>query len=73
MKEKHLKLTVRPAGEAKELDAVAFNQAHVFGANVPSEIRLVYRADVNHFRGLANLQLIVEHMESCDPGSMHRA
>jgi single-stranded-DNA-specific exonuclease len=71
MKEKHLKLRVRPAGEAKELEAVAFNQAHVFGGNVPSEIRLVYRADVNHFRGLANLQLIVEHMESCDSGSMN--
>ncbi len=72
MKEKHLKLRVRPAGEAKELDAVAFNQAHVFGASVPSEIRLVYRADVNYFRGLANLQLIVEHMESCDTGSTNR-
>jgi single-stranded-DNA-specific exonuclease len=68
MKEKHLKLRLRTADNSKELEAVAFNQAHVFAAGMPSEIRLVYRADVNHFRGFANLQLIVEHMESCDAG-----
>jgi single-stranded-DNA-specific exonuclease len=69
MKEKHLKLRVRPAGDVKELEAVAFNQADVFGTEVPSEVRLVYRAEINHFRGFANLQLIVEHMESCEAGS----
>jgi len=68
MKEKHLKLRVRPAGGVQELEAVAFNQADVFGADVPSDIRLVYRADINHYRGFANLQLIVEHMESCEAG-----
>ncbi len=63
MKEKHLRLRVRPAGEGKVVEAVAFNQAHLLEGRDPAALRLVYRADVNRFRGVSNLQLIVEHME----------
>jgi single-stranded-DNA-specific exonuclease len=68
MKEKHLKMTVQPDGTSKVLEAVAFNQAQGFVAGVPPLVRLVYRPDVNRFRGLESLQLIVEHMEPCEPG-----
>ena len=68
MKEKHLKMTVQPDGTSKVLEAVAFNQAEGFVAGVPPLVRLVYRPDVNRFRGLESLQLIVEHMEPCEPG-----
>jgi single-stranded-DNA-specific exonuclease len=60
--ERHLKLSVQPAGVRRRFDAIAFNtptEAGVAGARS----RLVYRLDVNEWRGNRRVQLIVEHME----------
>lgn len=55
--EHHLKLTLELAG--RPLDAIAFNQAERAVA-VGEELALVYRLDVNEWRGTESLQLVVE-------------
>ncbi|MDT8452794.1 MAG: single-stranded-DNA-specific exonuclease RecJ [Gammaproteobacteria bacterium] len=63
LKEKHLKLKLRHCINNAEVDAIAFNQsADVLPAG-DSPLRMVYRMNVNEFRGYRNLQLIVEHIE----------
>ena len=63
MKDVHLKLTVRPGGHGQALEAVAFNQAAALADARPAGLRLVYRPDVNIYRGLSSLQLVVQHLE----------
>ena len=58
--ESHLKMRVRPAGGGRVLDCIAFNQAAML--NGPRALELVYRLDVNEFRGMESLQLVVDHM-----------
>jgi len=60
--ERHLKMVLRPAGGSRRLDAIAFNS----GVQTPpgGQVRLVYRLDVNEYRGVENAQLVVEHIES---------
>jgi len=61
--EKHLKLLVRPLAGRELVDAICFNT----GAEVPdycaSGARLVFRPEVNHFRGRRSLQMLVQHIE----------
>jgi single-stranded-DNA-specific exonuclease len=56
----HLKMVVRAPGGAA-LDAIAFGR---LPEQLPDSgsLRLLYRLDVNHFRGEENVQLIVERM-----------
>lgn len=61
--EKHLKLSVAPSEGEQCLDAIAFNQGDYHPLNSGTEVRLVYRLDANEFRGLCNLQLVVEYLE----------
>lgn len=62
LKDRHLKLQARlPAGH-NTLDALAFNQAELAPDPLPPRLRLVYRLDVNEFRGVRSPQLVVEHM-----------
>ena len=67
MKERHLKLRVSSSASAgtgrTDVEAVAFNQAETIADRHPTSVRLVYRPDVNFFRGIESLQLIVEHLE----------
>jgi single-stranded-DNA-specific exonuclease len=66
MQGKHLKFRLRPRtadGAGREVEAVAFHQAERLASRRPRALRLVYRPDVNFFRGDASLQLIVEHLE----------
>lgn len=59
--QRHLKLTLQPAGGACQIDAIAFNTAQL-----PPGCRqahLAYRLDVNEFRGLVSPQLVIEHIE----------
>ncbi len=60
--ERHLKMTLSPPGEPdKILDAIAFNVSDEdWPAENTARISLAYRMSVNEFRGLRNLQLIVE-------------
>ncbi|MGB4248067.1 MAG: DHHA1 domain-containing protein, partial [Pseudohongiellaceae bacterium] len=62
----HLKLVVCPLhAERQTLDAIAFNIDRArWPDNSVRQVRLVYRLDINEYRGERNLQLMVEHIES---------
>ncbi|MCK4609504.1 MAG: single-stranded-DNA-specific exonuclease RecJ [Gammaproteobacteria bacterium] len=61
---KHLKLTLALDGSNQLIDAIAFN---VDLDSWPNErcdnLNAVYRLDVNEYRGIKRLQLIVEHLD----------
>ena len=62
--EKHLKCRLQHAASGDEVEAIAFNQgADVLQAG-SSLYRMIYRMDVNEFRGKRSLQLIIEYIES---------
>lgn len=60
--ERHLKLSVQPPGVRRRFDAIAFNTPADAGV-AGRRSRLVYRLDVNEWRGNRRVQLIVEHLE----------
>ena len=61
--EKHLKFKLLHNVSGEEVEAIAFNQsADVLQAG-KSSLRMIYRMDVNEFRGRRNLQLIIEYIE----------
>ncbi len=59
---RHLKLRVRLPGGGREIDALAFNQLETAPSPLPDRVRLVYRLDVNEFRGLRSPQLVIEQI-----------
>ena len=62
--EKHLKLKLLHNVSGEEVEAIAFNQsADVLHAG-ESSLRMIYRMDVNEFRGRKSLQLIIQYIES---------
>lgn len=62
MKDRHLKLWLRPPGTALSLEAIAFQRASEFGPGA-ARVRVAYRLDANEWRGERRLQLRVEHLE----------
>jgi len=69
--EKHLKMWVQTHDGARAFDAIAFNfmSANRKGAdeNPPlpaGDVRLVYRLDINEYKGERRLQLLVDHVLS---------
>ena len=56
-----MKLRVRPAAGGNAIDAIAFNQA---GGSHRGQVRLVYRLDVNEYRGIETPQLVVEQISA---------
>ncbi len=59
---RHLKLHARPPGGVP-LEAIGFGLAEQRAAITP-DMQLVYRLDVNDYRGLRRPQLILEHLQS---------
>jgi single-stranded-DNA-specific exonuclease len=62
--EKHLKMELVKESTGECYDAIAFNKTD---ADLPAgddDIHIVYRLDVNEFRGNRKLQLIVQHIEA---------
>lgn len=57
--ESHLKLRVRPVDGGPTLDAIAFHQS---GTAWRGRLRLVFRLDVNEWRGMESPQLVVEQI-----------
>ena len=57
----HLKMVLRPMAGSDPIDAIAFGKLpeDLAGAR---QARMLYRLDVNHFRGEASAQLRVEHI-----------
>lgn len=60
--ERHLKLRLTADDNSDIIEAIAFNQAD--SGKLPERVHLVYRLDVNDFRGLVQPQLIVEAIQS---------
>jgi single-stranded-DNA-specific exonuclease len=63
--EKHLKMQLRHNEGGKTVDAIAFN---TLADDLPSfeKIHLAYRMNVNEFRNIRNLQLIVDCMNAAE-------
>lgn len=61
LKEKHLKLVVMPPGSTVMFDAIQFNSEWV-KRSLPQKVRLVYRPDINEFRGRKSVQLLLDHI-----------
>ena len=61
---RHLRLTLRPLGSQRGVEAIAFNQAGQAAAGMPARLRAAYHLDVNEYRGDARLQLRVTHWEA---------
>ena len=64
LKERHLKMTLRPPGASGSIDAIAFNQVDLPRDEAP---RFAYRLEINEFRQRRNPQLVVECIQS--PGT----
>ncbi|NOQ88095.1 MAG: hypothetical protein GQ550_04155 [Gammaproteobacteria bacterium] len=62
--EKHLKLELVKEETGVCYPAIAFNKTDEDLPQGDGNIRIVYRLDVNEFRGNRNLQLIVQHIEA---------
>ncbi len=62
--DRHLKLLVSPPGLRQSIDAIAFNVAPAMLQQPFRYVRLVYRVDINEFRGQRQLQLMIEHLEA---------
>ena len=60
--EKHLKMVLATAN-GESIDAIAFNQGEKTPPNGECLLEAAYRVDVNEYRGIRNVQLIVEHLE----------
>ena len=58
--ERHLKFSLR--GEQGVLEAIAFHQGHR-PPQLQRRVRLLYKLDVNEYRGERVLQLLIEHLE----------
>jgi len=59
----HLKLSVRPENSERTVDAIAFNLAAEHPLRGGESIRMAYRLDTNEYRGMLNLQLVVNYIE----------
>jgi single-stranded-DNA-specific exonuclease len=63
--QKHLKMTVK--AQDKILEAIAFNIDLQKWPNYRCKyVRMAYRLDINEFRGIRSLQLMVEHLEELE-------
>ncbi len=63
--EKHLKMVVSQDATGRQaLDAIAFNiDVKLWPDHQAEKVRLVYKLDVNEFRGRQSVQLLVEYLE----------
>ncbi|GAL05975.1 single-stranded-DNA-specific exonuclease RecJ [Photobacterium aphoticum] len=60
---KHLKMMLEPMQGGSVIDAIAFNiDVRRWPDASVQQVELVYRLDVNEFRGNSSLQLMVEHI-----------
>jgi single-stranded-DNA-specific exonuclease len=61
--ERHLKLTLKPQGQATTINAIAFNTDDHDWPNGVQQLRAAYKLDVNEFRGARELQLLIDYLE----------
>lgn len=60
--DKHLKLVLAGLQTGELVDAIYFNIDLALWPNACAQVDLVYRLDINEFRGRQSLQLMVQHM-----------
>ncbi|MEN8129197.1 MAG: single-stranded-DNA-specific exonuclease RecJ [Pseudomonadota bacterium] len=60
--EKHLKLMLKTDGYLPGIDAMVFNFPTVGRCDALKNIHIVYRLDVNEYRGVLSPQLVVTHL-----------
>lgn len=60
----HLKMSLAADEGGEPLDAIAFRFDLEQLEQLPNRLRLAYRLDLNHYRGVTRLQLVVEHWEA---------
>jgi single-stranded-DNA-specific exonuclease len=63
LKEKHLKMLVKPENGNLPVDVIAFFTTDEGWATDTEWVNLAYRLDINQFRGLKSLQLMAEYVE----------
>ena len=62
--ERHVKLQLRPQASRAAFDAIAFNYLDDEKRAPPGgRVRLVYRLDINEYRGERRLQLLIDHLQ----------
>lgn len=62
---KHLKMMLEPVDGGSMIDAIAFNiDVRRWPDASVQQVNLVYRLDINEFRGNRSVQLMVEHLEA---------
>ncbi len=61
--EKHLKLLLREPHEGMLLDGIAFFIDLTLWPNKAEKAKVVFKVDINEFRGQKNLQLLVDYIE----------
>ncbi len=59
--ERHLKMRVRPVDSRHTFDAIHFRPPDAMLESRAQRVRLVYKLDVNEWRGKRSVQLVVEH------------
>lgn len=62
LSEKHLKLVLGLSGSSLLVDAIAFNTEWAWRKSLPESLFLVYRLDVNFYRGNKSLQLMIDYI-----------
>lgn len=66
LKQQHLKLTLR-LNSGEEVDAIAFNvDPNAWPNHNTRQVQLVYQLDVNQFRGVESVQLLVQEIAAYD-------
>jgi single-stranded-DNA-specific exonuclease len=61
--EKHLKLVLETGSGAPLVDAIAFNVDQALLQQDTERVQLLYKLDINEYRGNSNVQLIVEKLK----------
>jgi single-stranded-DNA-specific exonuclease len=61
--DRHLKLTLRPDGGARPIEAIAFRALEAGPLPGGPRVRLAYRLSVNEFQGQCSAQLVIEQLE----------
>lgn len=62
---RHWKFVLRVPGTEQLLDAIAFNQDTAGPPPEPRRVKVLYKLDVNEFRGQRSAQLLVEQLAFC--------
>ncbi len=67
LKDAHLKMELLNEKQQEKINAIAFNTVPDWlgdiGVNQVTHVHVVYRLDVNEFRGISSVQLMVEYIE----------